>query len=676
MLEEFDPEDGADDPEEFIRQIQELAVNPVNINRAGRDDLMKIPGISAGIAAAIISYRNDVKPFETISEVIEVRGVGRTTFDRISPFITVGSSADRRRDVYMNPRTWTHNGRFDTFSRYRRPFQTADGYQLPDSLGGYLGNPAAYYQRFSYRSRHISMNLTQQKRAGEEFKNPFALNHNSFHIGLQNLGRLRQLVAGHYSVRFGQGLILRGGSVFGKGRDVIRAPFVGGPVFRGHTSAQSAGAFRGIAVSAGNRIRVTGFYSMTGRTASVVNGDTIRFPVNTVELSTLNDLERVNNTSQETAGGRISLEAQAFTLGVSSYFNRFSRPVQRGSQPYQLHSFEGTSTSAISADLVWRFRNLNLFGEAGRTGNHAFGIISGLEVSSGGNTDFIISYRNYSSRFQSIFGGSFAEQSGTPRNEEGFYAGIRHQVSESIRISAFYDQFRFPSPRFRVNQPSSGRDWFGLIEYIPDRETELYFQLRRKSSEAEIIKLTETGRPFAHLALSQRTSTRLHLTRQIHPDIRIRSRAEMVFINTGTNDHSSGYLIYQDIRLRPWQKLQIDARITFFDTDDFDSRLYHFENDLLYLFSSTMLFGRGQRTGHPPGPSAELKSGSRTAEHPSRRDNAERVTTVSPRGEMGQVRSALGPEGCSAGALFLRGTPGWRRRRWIHGKLFPAGRLF
>jgi len=33
-------------------------------------------------------------------------------------------------------------------------------------------------------------------------------------------------------------------------------------------------------------------------------------------------------------------------------------------------------------------------------------------------------------------------------------------------------------------------------------------------------------------------------------------------------------------------------------------------------------------------------------EHPSDCD-AGRVTIISPRGEMGQVRSALGPEGCS-----------------------------
>jgi hypothetical protein len=49
--------------------------------------------------------------------------------------------------------------------------------------------------------------------------------------------------------------------------------------------------------------------------------------------------------------------------------------------------------------------------------------------------------------------------------------------------------------------------------------------------------------------------------------------------------------------------------------------------------------------GHPSGPSAELKSGSRTAEHPSQH-NAERVMLISPRGEMGQLRSALGSEGC------------------------------
>jgi hypothetical protein len=52
---------------------------------------------------------------------------------------------------------------------------------------------------------------------------------------------------------------------------------------------------------------------------------------------------------------------------------------------------------------------------------------------------------------------------------------------------------------------------------------------------------------------------------------------------------------------------------------------------------------------HPSGPSAvfedELRELCGIGEHPSE-CNAERVTFISPRGEMGQVRPALGPEGC------------------------------
>jgi hypothetical protein len=63
-----------------------------------------------------------------------------------------------------------------------------------------------------------------------------------------------------------------------------------------------------------------------------------------------------------------------------------------------------------------------------------------------------------------------------------------------------------------------------------------------------------------------------------------------------TGDGSSrGYLVFQDIRFYVSQNLRVDARATLFNTDDFNSRVYQFENDLLYVLSNTMLFDRGQR---------------------------------------------------------------------------------
>jgi len=55
-------------------------------------------------------------------------------------------------------------------------------------------------------------------------------------------------------------------------------------------------------------------------------------------------------------------------------------------------------------------------------------------------------------------------------------------------------------------------------------------------------------------------------------------------------------LLYQDIRIQATRKLKVDARVTVFDTDSFDSRVFQFENDLLYVLSNTGLSGQGQRS--------------------------------------------------------------------------------
>ena len=56
-----------------------------------------------------------------------------------------------------------------------------------------------------------------------------------------------------------------------------------------------------------------------------------------------------------------------------------------------------------------------------------------------------------------------------------------------------------------------------------------------------------------------------------------------------------GSLIYQDARWRPLPWLRADARLTLFDTDGYDARLYAFENDLTGVFAIPALSGRGAR---------------------------------------------------------------------------------
>ncbi|HLR89783.1 MAG TPA: hypothetical protein VK040_02430, partial [Balneolaceae bacterium] len=157
------------------------------------------------------------------------------------------------------------------------------------------------------------------------------------------------------------------------------------------------------------------------------------------------------------------------------------------------------------------------------------------------------------------------------------------------------DQFRFPAPRFQTHQPTSGFDWLALLEYQPRRDLSLYFLARYKVRGEEYNSEDMYGREIRLLSDATRSSYRLHADYQVHPKIRLRSRVDIIRSMTATGKKEWGLLIFQDIRFHPWSRLQVDARATLFDTDGYNSRVFQFENDLLYVLSNAMLFDQGQR---------------------------------------------------------------------------------
>ncbi|HLR24621.1 MAG TPA: hypothetical protein VK112_02055, partial [Fodinibius sp.] len=197
--------------------------------------------------------------------------------------------------------------------------------------------------------------------------------------------------------------------------------------------------------------------------------------------------------------------------------------------------------------------------------------------------------------FQSILGDGFGEQSGTPQNEEGIYLGLQHAIGEKVTLSAYMDQFRFPAARFGTHQPTSGYDWLVRAEAEFNRRLEVYLQLRSQTKEEEFEVLDELGRSRRKLGEERRSGIRANVEYWVNSTIRLRTRAEWIRSRQAGQEAESGYLLYQDLRLLLFDNLKVDARITVFDTDSYASRVYQFENDLLYVFGSQVLFDRGQR---------------------------------------------------------------------------------
>jgi competence protein ComEA len=70
----------------------------VNIQTASMEELQRLPGIGPAKAAAIVAYRERT-PFRRVEDILRVRGIGRATFRRLRPMLTVSGPTTLREEV-------------------------------------------------------------------------------------------------------------------------------------------------------------------------------------------------------------------------------------------------------------------------------------------------------------------------------------------------------------------------------------------------------------------------------------------------------------------------------------------------------------------------------------------------------------------------------------------------
>lgn len=61
----------------------------ININTATKDDLISLPYIGEVKALAIIDYRSANGPFGTVEDIVNVKGIGPKTLEKLRPYIKV-----------------------------------------------------------------------------------------------------------------------------------------------------------------------------------------------------------------------------------------------------------------------------------------------------------------------------------------------------------------------------------------------------------------------------------------------------------------------------------------------------------------------------------------------------------------------------------------------------------
>jgi len=608
---EFDYSDLLDD---FIF----LQENPVNINSEDAQKLVELFLIDELQYQNIKQYIDSNGYFMSPQELILVDGMTFETLNNITPFIT---AEEPQKTSYVKPGKIFKYGRHQAFLRYQRVLQNADGYTgRTDSVwenkpnSKYLGNADKYYLKYQYRYSDVfSAGLVAEKDAGEIFfeniENPAldsligdkikkGFDFYTGHVFIQKQGIIKQAVIGDYHLLFGQGLNMWSALSFGKSSSSINIrKFERG--IKANTSTDENKFLRGGAVQLGsNTLRFTAFYSKKKQDATdfaqAEDQETqyLQSLNGTGYHRTVNELLKKNNLEVELYGGRASYAGNRFSIGVTGYQTNLGKTVADLSAPYQYFNFTGNSNTIIGTDFLFYINKFNVFGEFSQQLNGGWAFISGLNAPLNNRVALAVLYRNYQKDYNNLFGAAFGENSSN-KNEEGIYTGLRFQISKRLQLNTYADIFRFPWLKYRVDKPSVGQEYLASLDYELSRKVQMQFRTRYKQKEINFYSEEFDNNQTENY---QKYSFRYHISYEIHPQFRLKNRIEYQIYETASAGKKSGFLIFQDIQFKSKnEKLTLYARYSLFDVQDYNARLYAYENDLLYVFSIPALYEQGSR---------------------------------------------------------------------------------
>ncbi|MFY7990872.1 MAG: hypothetical protein ACOVO3_09055, partial [Fluviicola sp.] len=201
-------------------------------------------------------------------------------------------------------------------------------------------------------------------------------------------------------------------------------------------------------------------------------------------------------------------------------------------------------------------------------------------------------YRNYDKAYFSFYNNGFSEGSNT-QNEKGLFAGTKVKLNSAWTVNSYVDFYSFPWLKFQVDAPSKGYEFLVQPTYRPNKELEVYgrfrVQLRQKNSRDSDGTIT----PIEDVL---QRNYRINLSYKVSEGITIKSRVEYITIDRPSNTPEDGWMITQDVVYRPKSiPIDISIRYALFETDSYDTRIYTFENNALYVFSVPAYYYQGSR---------------------------------------------------------------------------------
>lgn len=580
--------------------------HPINLNNTDMEELRSLGLLTDVQISEVFLHIKQFGKFISIYELQSMKYWDMGTIQLVLPFIRVDDHFDQMHITFKDAMKY---GKFELYTRYQNVRPTKAGYAavsdsiLNTSNSYYHGNDGRYYTRFRYTYRtNISVGFTGEKDSGEEFfkgSQPNGFDFYSGHAFFKGGKYIKSVAVGDYLVQIGQGLNVYSGYAFGKTPDIFTSKRTAN-LLRPYTSVDENRFFRGGAVVVGTKhLTWLNFYSqkrVDGAGIADSLNDDLEF-ITTLDLSGLHrtnsEIAKKNQIGERVYGSYLAYQSNRFSLGFAHVNQSYTSPLIKDTVPYNLYAFRGTTAASSSMDYNIVLKNVNLFGEVSynstvKSWAQLYGLMAALDP----RVSVSVIYRNYDKAYYTFYNNGFSEGSNT-QNEKGIFFGAKIRLNSAWSINTYADYFSFPWLKYLVDAPSKGNEFLFQPVYKPNKVLEIYGrfrqQLRQKNSRYSDGTVTEIE------DVVQR-NYRLNLSYKVTEAITLKSRLEYVTIDRKSSPHEDGWLFSQDIVIRPKSSpFDLSLRYALFDTDSYDTRIYTYENNALYVFSSPSYYYQGSR---------------------------------------------------------------------------------
>lgn len=595
----------------IIEQLNFYFDHPINLNATSGEELEELYLLTGVQINDLLLHRKAFGKFISIYELQSLSYWDLQVIQLILPFVRVD---DRLDQLHITWKEAMKEGKFEQYLRYQPMTESKAGYaKVPDSVqqasnNYYYGNGDRYYTRFRYTYKtNISVGITAEKDAGEQFfkgTQKQGFDFYSGHAFFKGGKYVKAFAIGDFQIQIGQGLNLWSSYAFGKTADFTTMKRTAIPILA-YTSVDESRFLRGVAADFGYRnwsvLMFASQKKMDGVTLSDSTYDELEF-VSTIDLTGLHrtnkELSKKNGITERIMGANVRYVNGAFRWGAAFIYQGYDKPYNKDIQYYNQFDFRGTQFTSLSSDYSYVFRNVNVFGEVSKVvrsevdSQKGWAMVHAAMMSLDPRFSIGLLYRNYQKEYQTLYNAGFSEGSNT-QNEEGTYAAMKWKLASAWSINAYIDLFKFPWMKYGVDAPSNGHEILIQPIYKPSKTFEIYGrfrqQLRQKNSRDSDGTVTEIE------DVMQR-NYRLNMSCVLNEFISLKTRLEYVTINRASNKPEKGMLFSQDLIFKPKSRpYDLSLRFALFETDSYDTRIYTFESNALYVFAVPAYYYQGSR---------------------------------------------------------------------------------